>query len=69
MTTIELSTPTASCGSCQARVAAAFEPVAGVESATLDLGTKRTTIVYDPVMVDRATIVETLVDAGYPPEA
>jgi copper chaperone CopZ len=42
----------------------------GVSSATtLDLGTKRTTVVYDPATIDRATIVETLADAGYPPEA
>jgi copper chaperone len=66
-TTIELSTPTASCGSCRVRITTAFEGVHGVESAVLDLGTKRTVVAYDPDAIDEATIVETLVDAGYPP--
>jgi copper chaperone CopZ len=66
-TSIELSTPTASCGACRARIAAAFDGVHGVESAVLDLETRRTTVAYDPDTIDEATIVETLVDAGYPP--
>jgi copper chaperone CopZ len=69
MTTIELTTPTASCGTCAARIEGAFEPVAGVESASLDLETKRTTVVYDPATIDPTAIVATLAGAGYPPEA
>lgn len=68
-TTIELSTPAASCASCRARIATAFDGVHGVESAALDLGTKRTVVTYDPHTIDEATIVDILVDAGYPPES
>jgi copper chaperone CopZ len=67
MTTIELHTPTASCGSCRATIAEAFESVDGVASALLDLTSKRTTVTYDPAIVDEAVIVTTLTQAGYAP--
>lgn len=67
MQTLDLHTPTATCGSCRANIAEAFEDVAGVESAVLDLGTKRTTVTYDPAVVDEGAIVATLTQAGYAP--
>lgn len=67
MQTLELHTPTATCGSCRANIAEAFEEVTGVESAVLDLGTKHTTVAYDPTVVDQDTIVATLTQAGYAP--
>lgn len=67
MKTVEFETPTASCGSCRDNIAEAFEGVAGVESAVLDLRSKRTSVVYDPAVVDQAAIVATLSDAGYAP--
>lgn len=67
MKTVEFSTPTASCGSCRATIAETFDAVAGVESAVLDLETKRTAITYDPSQVDEDELVLTLTDAGYAP--
>lgn len=67
MATLELHTPTAHCGSCKANIAETFEEVAGVESAVLDLDTKRTTISYDPQVIDQDEIVRTITDAGYAP--
>lgn len=69
MQTLELHTPTATCGSCRANIAEAFEEVAGVESAVLDLGTKHTTVTYDPDVVDEGAIAATLTQAGYAPAA
>lgn len=67
MKTVEYATPTASCGSCRASIAEAFEDVTGVESAVLDLRTKRTTVAYDPAVIDENAIIETLTTAGYAP--
>ncbi len=67
MKTVEFETPTASCGSCRANIAEAFEDVAGVESAVLDLRSKRTAVAYDPATIDEAAIIETLTSAGYAP--
>ena len=67
MATLEVHTPTAHCGSCQANIAETFEEVTGVESAVLDLDTKRTTVTYDPAVVDEDQIVRTITDAGYAP--
>jgi copper chaperone len=67
MQTIEYHTPNASCGSCRATIAEVFEAVDGVESAVVDLDTKRTTIAYDPSQVDEDVLVTTLTDAGYAP--
>jgi copper chaperone CopZ len=68
MQALELHTPTATCGSCRANIAEAFDVVAGVQSAVLDLDTKHTTVAYDPTVVDEETIVATLTQAGYPPK-
>jgi P-type Cu2+ transporter len=67
MQTIEYRTPNASCGSCRATIAEVFEAVPGVESAVLDLETKRTTVRYDPSQVEEDVLVTTLTDAGYAP--
>ena len=67
MKTVEFETPTASCGSCRANIAEAFEDVTGVESAVLDLRSKRTAVIYDPAVIDDDAIVATLTDAGYAP--
>ncbi len=67
MKNVEYATPTASCGSCRANIAEAFEDVAGVESAVLDLRTKRTAVAYDPAVIDESAIIETLTTAGYAP--
>lgn len=67
METIQLHTPSASCGSCKANIAEAFVDVDGVESAVLDLDSKQTAVTYDPARVDRSQIAQTLTDAGYAP--
>lgn len=67
METMELHTPTASCGSCKAKIAEAFEDVAGVEAAVVDLDTKQTAVTYDPARIGQQQIAQTLIDAGYAP--
>lgn len=67
MRTVEFTTPTASCGSCKANIAEAFDDVRGVESAVLDLATKRTAVVFDPSLIDETAIAATLTEAGYAP--
>jgi copper chaperone len=67
MPTVELHTPSASCGGCKSNIAEAFENVDGVESAILDLDTKRTAVTYDPNLIDVDAITKTLTDAGYTP--
>lgn len=67
MQNVAFETPTATCGSCRATIAEAFDDVAGVESAVLDVRTRRTTVDYDPAVIDESTIAATLVEAGYPP--
>lgn len=69
MQTIELHTPSASCGGCKANIAEAFENVDGVESAVLDLDTKRTAVTYDPHVTDVDAITQTLTAAGYTPSS
>ena len=69
MQLIELTTPSASCGGCKANIAEAFDNVDGVESAVLDIETKRTAVIYDPDVTDVDTIVQTLAAAGYAPSS
>jgi hypothetical protein len=38
--------------------------LAGVEPASLDLGPKRATVVYDPAAIDAVSIINTLAEAG-----
>ena len=69
MQTVELHTPSASCGGGKANIAEAFSTVDGVESAVLDLETKHTTVTYDPAVIDVDAVTETLTEAGYTPRA
>lgn len=66
--TVEYLTPTATCGGCRDNIARAFADVDGVDSASLDLATKRTTIVFEPDRVSTAQLVQVLTDAGYAPD-
>lgn len=67
-TTVEYLTPTATCGGCRDNIAKAFAEVDGVDSATLDLTTKRTTIVFEPARIGTDQLVQVLTDAGYAPD-
>lgn len=66
--TVEYLTPTATCGGCRDNIARAFADVDGVDSASLDLATKRTTIVFEPARIGEDRLVQVLTDAGYEPE-
>jgi Cu+-exporting ATPase len=66
--TLVLDTPTATCGSCKAHIQEEMDDVAGVESADLDIRTRRTTVVFDPTQLDEAAVRAAISDAGYPPE-
>lgn len=64
--TITLNTPDATCGSCQAHIKEVMDEVDGVSAADLDIRTRRTTVVYDPAVVDQKTIEQLIGEAGYP---
>lgn len=66
METITLNTPTATCGSCAAHIREVMEEVTGVTEADLDVQTRRTTVVYDPTVIDQDKIAELIGEAGYP---
>jgi copper chaperone CopZ len=66
METITLNTPTATCGSCRARIREVMEEVTGVTDADLDVRTRQTTVVYDPAVIDQDRIAKLITEAGYP---
>lgn len=69
METITLDTPTAHCGSCRAHIQEVMGDVTGVASADLDIPNRRTTVAFDPGVIDRSRIIDLITEAGYPVEA
>lgn len=66
METATFDTPTATCGSCRAHIQEHFDDIDGVTEADLDLRSRRTTVVYDPAVLQRTEVASELVKAGYP---
>lgn len=69
MDTTTLNTPSATCGSCREHIREVMEDVTGVADADLDIRTRRTTVTYDPSIIDQGRIEELIVEAGYPVES
>lgn len=66
METVTLNTPSATCGSCRAHIREVMEDVAGVTDADLDVRTRRTTVTYEPSIIDESRIKQVITEAGYP---
>ncbi len=68
METVTLNTPTATCGSCKAHIQEVMDEVDGVTQADLDIPSRRTTVVFDPAVIDQPAIERLVAEAGYPVE-
>lgn len=68
METTTFDTPTATCGSCRATIKETLGGLTGISKADLDLRTRKTTVVFDPAVINRSSVSAALADAGYPPE-
>jgi copper chaperone CopZ len=66
METITLSVPTVHCHACTMNIEEALDELPGVDSCSVDLGTKTVMLSYDPDVVELPEIIEALGDAGYP---
>jgi len=53
------------CGHCQMHVEKALSGLKGVKKATVDLGKKTATVIYEAGAVTREQMVKAVEDAGY----
>jgi copper ion binding protein len=64
--TMTVTAPDISCEHCQHAIETAVGSLAGVQSVTVDIPTKRVNVAYDPGQVAREQIEATLDEEGYP---
>lgn len=57
--------PEVSCGHCKSSIEGALQPLAGVQSATVDIDNKMVTVDFDDAVVDSARLVQAIESAGY----
>ena len=69
MATNVLNVPDISCGHCQATITNALSPLAGVDSVSVDIPTKKVTVQYDPAVVGLDQVKEVLAEEDYPVES
>lgn len=65
MTTETISVPEVHCGHCVSSIEGALGPMAGVESASVDLDTRTVTVTYDDGTVTHEQLVTAIEDQGY----
>jgi len=53
------------CGHCVMHVQKALEALKGVKKATVDLGKRSATVIYEPGTVTKEQMVKAVEDAGY----
>lgn len=63
--TSTISTPSIMCGMCVTTIEKAVSSVDGVESVSVDLQQKATTVKFDKAKLDIAALEKTIADAGY----
>ncbi len=64
-TTQTISVPEVHCGHCVSSIEGALNPMAGVDSANVDLDTKSVTVTYDPDAVELAAVIGAIEEQGY----
>ena len=66
MTTRTLSVPDISCEHCERAIKGALEPLAGVQSVSVDIPAKKVTVQYDESKVAIDAIKQAVEDEEYP---
>jgi copper chaperone len=69
MATDVLNVPDISCDHCQATITGALSPLAGIDSVSVDIATKKVTVQYDPAVVGLDQMKQVLADEDYPVES
>lgn len=64
-TTQTISVPEVHCGHCVSSIEGALTPMAGVDTAQVDLDTKSVTVTYDPDAVELAAVIGAIEEQGY----
>jgi len=65
MNEIQLTVTGMTCGGCVASVQRVLTALPGVQSAEVTLTPGQANVTYDPARVDRAALVQAVVDAGF----
>lgn len=65
MNTIILSVTGMTCGGCVSSVQKVLTALPGVQSAEVTLSPAQARVLVDPARVDRAALVQAIVDAGF----
>ncbi len=64
-TTQTISVPEVHCGHCVSSIEGALNPMAGVETAAVDLETRSVTVTYDADAVELAAVIDAIEEQGY----
>lgn len=62
---ITISVPSISCGHCKASIESALQQVAGIVTATVDVASRRVTVVFEPKEIGLEQIRAVIVDQGH----
>lgn len=65
MNEIQLSVTGMTCGGCVSSVQRVLTALPGVQSAEVSLTAGQAHVAYDPTRIDRAALVQAIVDAGF----
>ena len=65
MTTITLSVPDISCAHCKTSIEGAVSPLAGVDSAEVEIDARTVEVKYDESAVDLDAIIAAIDEQGY----
>jgi copper chaperone len=65
MNEIQLTVTGMTCGGCVASVQRVLTALPGVQNAEVTLTPGQANVTYDPARVDRAALVQAVVDAGF----
>lgn len=57
--------PDVSCAHCKSAIEKALVPLAGVQGANVDIGSKNVEVSYDDAVIDRTGVVRAIEAAGY----
>ena len=65
MTTITLSVPDISCAHCKTSIEGALSPLAGVDSAEVEIDARTVAVKYDESAVELDAIIAAIDEQGY----